>query len=183
MEPLVGAHEAAELIGVSRQRLHALRRIDGFPAPAAVLACGNVWTRREILQWMGRSMRRGKGPARPMAPARDREHPNDDPWDADAIRYLLASRDGRHFDYRELKECLREQRYRVVAHRSRMMIVRRFALDNGVEARRDGGATIHLFRTDPSAPSYPRNAVERRGWLTRERARARAVPGQASVVR
>jgi predicted DNA-binding transcriptional regulator AlpA len=48
---LVGAAEASELLGVSRQRLHVLAQRDDFPKPVAVLAMGNVWEREAVEQW------------------------------------------------------------------------------------------------------------------------------------
>ena len=42
-ETFAGLSEVAELFGVSRQRVHELRRKRGFPAPAADLASGPVW--------------------------------------------------------------------------------------------------------------------------------------------
>lgn len=48
---LVGAAEAAELLGVTRQRLHVLAKRPGFPEPVAVLAAGLIWEREAVEQW------------------------------------------------------------------------------------------------------------------------------------
>lgn len=47
--PLVGAAEAAEVLGVSRQRVHQLHRgHKGFPRPAVQVKMGPLWTRASI---------------------------------------------------------------------------------------------------------------------------------------
>lgn len=49
---LVGAHEIAGLLGVSRQRVHALVTArSGFPDPVAQLASGRIWQRKDIARW------------------------------------------------------------------------------------------------------------------------------------
>ena len=60
-QDLVGAQEAAALLGVSRQRVHALAtsRAD-FPKPIATLASGRVWLRTDIANWADESGRRLK---------------------------------------------------------------------------------------------------------------------------
>jgi hypothetical protein len=45
---LVGTSEIAAILGVSRQRAHALAHRDDFPEPIARLASGSVWTRPSI---------------------------------------------------------------------------------------------------------------------------------------
>jgi hypothetical protein len=45
---LVGATEVADLLGVSRQRLHELRERKDFPAPVAQLAAGPVWRKGDL---------------------------------------------------------------------------------------------------------------------------------------
>jgi len=60
--PLVGVHEVAEILGVSHQRVSAMRRSGRLPAPFADLAAGPVWTRptlnRFISSWRRVSGRR-----------------------------------------------------------------------------------------------------------------------------
>lgn len=48
----MGAAEIAELLGVSRQRVHAIASEDPtFPEPRARLAAGNIWDRSAIEAW------------------------------------------------------------------------------------------------------------------------------------
>lgn len=49
---LVGAKEIGKILGVSRQRVHELRRThDDFPEPVATLASGAVWDRDQVVKW------------------------------------------------------------------------------------------------------------------------------------
>jgi prophage regulatory protein len=60
---LVGIHEIAELLGVSRQRVDAISRThDDFPAPVAELASGRIWKRQVIEEWARRNGRAQKQP-------------------------------------------------------------------------------------------------------------------------
>ena len=55
---LVGVQEIAEMIGVTRQRIHAISRThEDFPKPVAELAAGRIWTRKEIEEWARRTGR------------------------------------------------------------------------------------------------------------------------------
>lgn len=57
---LVGIHEIAELLGVSRQRVAKLKQDERFPRPVANLAMGPVYARRAVLRFgkeTGRSAR------------------------------------------------------------------------------------------------------------------------------
>jgi prophage regulatory protein len=47
----VGVHEIAQLLGVTRQRVHALTRDPGFPPPIAVLAIGKIWDAHAVTAW------------------------------------------------------------------------------------------------------------------------------------
>ncbi len=71
--PLVGVHEAAEILGVSKQRIADLAATSkSFPRPVAQLAGGRIWPRSAIEAF--RSTRTGK-PGRPRSsatPARKR---------------------------------------------------------------------------------------------------------------
>lgn len=49
---LVGAAEIADMLGVSRQRVHQLAAKPGFPAPVARLSAGMFWRRHDIERWM-----------------------------------------------------------------------------------------------------------------------------------
>jgi predicted DNA-binding transcriptional regulator AlpA len=51
VDDLVGVAEIAEALGVSRQRVHQLTKLEGFPEPVAVLSAGTIWTRREVEAW------------------------------------------------------------------------------------------------------------------------------------
>lgn len=46
---IVSAAEAADILGISRQRLHQLRRHRRFPAPLYQLRTGPLWTRDAIM--------------------------------------------------------------------------------------------------------------------------------------
>jgi predicted DNA-binding transcriptional regulator AlpA len=173
---IVGTSEIADLLGVSRQRVHQLMRTRGFPPAVALLAAGWVWAADDIVEWQlrHRPLAPGGAGSSPAVPARDRAHPRDDPWDADALRYLLTREEGRQWSRRELAECLRGQRdaAKRKPHRTRIA----FALANqyGVRCHVDpGGTTLHLFRTDRRAPRpYRASAAQRRAWLKAERVRA-----------
>jgi FtsZ-interacting cell division protein YlmF len=55
---VVGVAEIAQLVGVSRQRVHELMRSDvTFPDPAAELSAGRIWHRHDIEQWMATRLR------------------------------------------------------------------------------------------------------------------------------
>jgi hypothetical protein len=54
---LLGAQEAATVLGVSRQRLHELRRSGQFPVPLAELGNGPVWSGPAIRHFLARWMR------------------------------------------------------------------------------------------------------------------------------
>lgn len=50
---LVGVAEIAEMLGVSRQRIHAIIKTDpSFPEPVAVLTAGKIWERSVIRRWV-----------------------------------------------------------------------------------------------------------------------------------
>jgi hypothetical protein len=99
-------------------------------------------------------------------PPRDPERPQDDPWDANAVRYIL----GRIGEFNPpdrwtrnlLTEHLRGQRR---LDPTRIARARAFATECGVDCRPDPDepdGTTHFFRTDPDAPTYPATAEERR---------------------
>ncbi len=56
---LVGVAEIAELLGMSRQRVHQLAKRDDFPRPIAVLSAGAVWERRDVEKWARQTGRLG----------------------------------------------------------------------------------------------------------------------------
>ena len=52
---LVGVWEVAEMLGVSRQRVHQLRHEHpDFPTPVADLKAGKIWFRTDIVSWAAR---------------------------------------------------------------------------------------------------------------------------------
>jgi FtsZ-interacting cell division protein YlmF len=58
---VVGVAEIAQLLGVSRQRVHELLRTDpAFPEPAAELAAGRIWQRPDVERWMAARARQTK---------------------------------------------------------------------------------------------------------------------------
>ncbi len=48
---LGASHELAEMLGVSRQRVHQLATEPSFPAPIAHLKCGRIWDLLQVAQW------------------------------------------------------------------------------------------------------------------------------------
>lgn len=59
---LVGSAEAAQLLGVTRQRLsQLLQSYDDFPAPEAELASGRIWSTEAIKEWQDRHLERPPG--------------------------------------------------------------------------------------------------------------------------
>jgi predicted DNA-binding transcriptional regulator AlpA len=47
-ENLLGTSEVAVVLGVSKQRIHALRKNKKFPQPIVTLAATPIWDKREI---------------------------------------------------------------------------------------------------------------------------------------
>lgn len=63
LPPCVGVGEAAEILGVSKQRVHQLTRAPGFPQPVMRLKATPVWLRDEVLRFQqNRSLRPGPVP-------------------------------------------------------------------------------------------------------------------------
>jgi hypothetical protein len=48
---LLGAHEVADLLGLTRQGLHDRRQQPDFPAPHVELRCGPIWTRADLIEY------------------------------------------------------------------------------------------------------------------------------------
>lgn len=57
---LVGLHEAAELLGITKSALSERRRVGRFPDPIVKLACGPIWQRAQIEAY-GNAYRRRRG--------------------------------------------------------------------------------------------------------------------------
>lgn len=51
---VVGVHEVAQILGVSRQYVHVLASRPDFPRPLAVLKAGKVWRLRDIERWIAK---------------------------------------------------------------------------------------------------------------------------------
>lgn len=58
MEEFAGAHEVAQMLGVSRQRVFQLAARDDFPRPVAVLKATRVWRTEDVLAWADERDRR-----------------------------------------------------------------------------------------------------------------------------
>lgn len=57
-QDLVSVPEVAEMLGVSRQRVHQIiRAYPDFPAPEAELAVGRIWKRRLVAEWIAQHAR------------------------------------------------------------------------------------------------------------------------------
>lgn len=54
---LVGAHEIAALLNVSRQRVSQLAATADFPHPAAELQAGRIWLKSDVIAW---ALRKGR---------------------------------------------------------------------------------------------------------------------------
>jgi predicted DNA-binding transcriptional regulator AlpA len=54
---LVGVAEIAEMLGVTRQRVHQLMQLEGFPEPTAELSAGRIWLRTDVEKWARRTGR------------------------------------------------------------------------------------------------------------------------------
>lgn len=48
---LVGVAEIAEMLGVTRQRVFQLTKLEGFPEPTALLSAGTIWERETVEKW------------------------------------------------------------------------------------------------------------------------------------
>ncbi len=50
-QELVGVAEIADMLGVTRQRVHQLTKTAEFPRPLAELSAGVIWDRAEVERW------------------------------------------------------------------------------------------------------------------------------------
>jgi hypothetical protein len=95
---------------------------------------------------------------------------NDDPWDNDAIYWLLEQAGGSARSRHDLAECLRHQPARLRNESDKVARAESFASRHGVRWVEEpfGRRTIfRLYRTDPAAPEYPRSP-EARNEIMRE---------------
>lgn len=93
---------------------------------------------------------------------------NDDPWDNDAVHWLLAQPGGTAWSRHDLMECLRHQTGRLRKQPELVERAERFADEHGVQyepTQRGRSTTYRLYRTDPVAPDYPASEAERRDWI------------------
>ena len=103
-----------------------------------------------------------------MAEAPDTyENPRgDNPWDNDAVHWLLEHDDvAAEFDRHNLMECARRQPKRLDTDLDRVILAARLCERHGVQQvrvldRRIGKEVWRLVRTDPGAPDYPDDAIE-----------------------
>lgn len=51
MPPIVGLHELAEMLGVTRQRAWQLTKTADFPVPVYRLKAGTFWLLADVKQW------------------------------------------------------------------------------------------------------------------------------------
>jgi hypothetical protein len=86
---------------------------------------------------------------------------NDNPWDNDAISWLLEHDDvAQHFKKTDLFECARRQPQRLTDDLDRVILAAKLCERHGVEQLEVFDAKIgkivwRLRRTDPGAPEYP----------------------------
>ncbi len=58
---LLGVHEIAALLGISRQRVDKVSRTHlNFPKPVADLAAGRIWKEGDIVAWAAQTGRKLK---------------------------------------------------------------------------------------------------------------------------
>ena len=104
-------------------------------------------------------------------PPRDPGRPNDDPWDSDAVRYILSRLEPDLPEEWTPNLLADHMRGKAGLDATRVEQARAMAAQCGVECRPDpddptGG--VHFFRSDPGAPTSPATAQERR-WLQRRK--------------
>lgn len=100
-----------------------------------------------------------------VAPPKTYENPrDDDPWDNDAVQWLLLQPGGSSWTRHNLAECLRHQPARLKKQPDLVKRAEQLAVRHGVrwvEEPYGRGSIFRLYRTDPGAPEYPRDADER----------------------
>lgn len=53
-ENILGTSEVAEVLGVSKQRIHSLRQMVEFPEPFSQLASTPLWDREEVVEFLAK---------------------------------------------------------------------------------------------------------------------------------
>lgn len=51
-DDILGTSEVASVLGVSKQRIHALRKDPRFPLPFKTIAASPLWDKREVDQFL-----------------------------------------------------------------------------------------------------------------------------------
>lgn len=51
-DDILGTSEVAEVLGVSKQRIHALRKMVQFPEPFKTLASTPLWNKKDVLVFL-----------------------------------------------------------------------------------------------------------------------------------
>lgn len=54
VEDILGTSEVAEVLGVSKQRIHSLRQMAEFPEPFVQLASTPLWDRTEVIEFLAK---------------------------------------------------------------------------------------------------------------------------------
>jgi len=49
---ILGTAEVAQVLSVSKQRIHSLRKMVNFPEPVAVLASTPLWNKSDIIEFL-----------------------------------------------------------------------------------------------------------------------------------
>ncbi len=104
------------------------------------------------------------GNHRPTPPSTYPNPRNDDPWDNDAVHWLLEQPGGEAWTRGVLMECLRRQPNQLARNRHRVDEAARLATRHGVvqeRIERGTGSIVRLFRTDDNAPTYPTSEAAR----------------------
>jgi hypothetical protein len=117
-------------------------------------------------------------------PDRDSDRPQDDPWDADAVRFLLSRPEGATWNLSDLSECLRRQLGRRMHKASDIRRAADLATKYGVEQIEEpfGKTTVvRLYRSDADAPPYPLDAPHRRQLLEEQTAEKAAAEEAATA--
>jgi predicted DNA-binding transcriptional regulator AlpA len=53
-DDILGTAEVAEVLGVSKQRIHGLRKMAEFPEPFKMLASTPLWDRRDVMTFLSK---------------------------------------------------------------------------------------------------------------------------------
>jgi DNA helicase IV len=107
---------------------------------------------------------------RPTPPSTYPNPRNDDPWDNDAVHWLLEQAGGAQWTRGVLMECLRRQPNQMARNRRRVDDAARLARCHGVIQERTPlgkRPVVRLYRTDPHAPPYPLSEAGRRPTASR----------------